>query len=293
MAIIRTTYSQRLAQLRTNNMRLGRDLARAQEEASTGLRVSRASDDAGLTTRLAQLREQQDDQQVYADNAEWAMGILDVADGALTDLAGALSEATSLAVQMSNETYTNAERQRAANVAAGILDRVLQSANATFGDRYIFAGDAYDAAAFDATGAYQGDAGEPDVPVGEGTDAQIGWDGSDLLQGTNDIIGAFSSLVANLTTGTSVAVRSSIDDLDLALDQLSEARSRVANEFIVAEDAKDLTVSLDLQLTAQLSADTEVDAAESYARLFEVQAAFEAALQVTAQSRSNLLFTRI
>ena len=89
MAIIRTTYSQRLAQLRTNNMRLGRDLARAQEEASTGLRVSRASDDAGLTTRLAQLREQQDDQQVYADNAEWAMGVLDVADGALTDLAGA------------------------------------------------------------------------------------------------------------------------------------------------------------------------------------------------------------
>ena len=94
MAIIRTTYSQRLAQLRTNNMRLGRDLARAQEEASTGLRVSRASDDAGLTTRLAQLREQQDDQQVYADNAEWAMGILDVADGALTDLAGALTAAS-------------------------------------------------------------------------------------------------------------------------------------------------------------------------------------------------------
>ena len=85
------------------------------------------------------------------------------------------------------------------------------------------------------------------MPVGEGTDAQIGWDGSDLLQGTNDIIGAFSNLVTNLTTGTSVAVRSSIDDLDLALDQLSEARSRVANEFIVAEDAKDLTVSLDFQ----------------------------------------------
>ena len=67
-------------------------------------------------------------------------------------------------VGLSNETHTNAERQRAANVAAGIPDRVLQSANATFGDRYIFAGDAYDAAAFDATGAYRATLASPMCP---------------------------------------------------------------------------------------------------------------------------------
>lgn len=69
--------------------------------------------------------------------------------------------------------------------------------------------------------------------------------------------------------------------------------SRVGNEFLTAEDALDLSISVDIQVSEQLSSDTEVDMADSYTRLFEMQAAFEAALQVTASARTSLLFSRI
>lgn len=293
MAIIRSTYHGRIANLRANNSRLGRELAVAQDQASTGLRVRRASDDPGLTQRLASLREQQEDQQVYADNAEWGMALLDRADGALTEVAQSLSEAAELAIQMSSETYPDQNRLDVVELAQGMLDRVLESANAQFGDRYIFAGEAYDSAAYDAAGTYQGDTGTPDVPVADSLSVQIGFDGSDLLQGTDDVILAMTNFVANLQTGTAAAVQSSIDELNGALDQVSGARSRVGNEFLTAEDALDLSISVDIQVSEQLSSDTEVDMADSYTRLFEMQAAFEAALQVTASARTSLLFSRI
>jgi flagellar hook-associated protein 3 FlgL len=293
MAIIRSTYHGRIANLRANNSRLGRALAVAQDQASTGLRVRRASDDPGLTQRLATLREQQEDQQVYADNAEWGMAMLDRADGALAQVSESLSEAAELAIQMSSETYPDQNRLDVVELAQGMLDRVLESANAQYGDRYIFAGEAYDSAAYDATGTYQGDTGTPDVPVADSLTVQIGFDGSDLLQGTDDVMLAMTNFVANLQTGTAAAVQSSIDELNGALDQVSGARAQIGNEFLTAEDALDLSISVDIELSEQLSRDTEVDMADSYTRLFEMQAAFEAALQVTASARTSLLFSRI
>jgi flagellar hook-associated protein 3 FlgL len=257
------------------------------------LRVRRASDDPGLTQRLATLREQQEDQQVYADNAEWGMAMLDRADGALAQVSESLSEAAELAIQMSSETYPDQNRLDVVELAQGMLDRVLESANAQYGDRYIFAGEAYDSAAYDATGTYQGDTGTPDVPVADSLTVQIGFDGSDLLQGTDDVMLAMTNFVANLQTGTAAAVQSSIDELNGALDQVSGARAQIGNEFLTAEDALDLSISVDIELSEQLSRDTEVDMADSYTRLFEMQAAFEAALQVTASARTSLLFSRI
>ncbi len=297
MTVIRTTYHGRLAQLRNNNTRLAGQLAEAQAQATTGLRVSRPSDDPGLVTRLARLREQQDNQQVYADNSEWASSVLSRADGALSGLADVLTRARELAVQLSSESYSDAERQTAAIEAQGIFDRALEYANAQFGGRYIFAGDDYGDPPYDATGAYTGAAavlGSPDVPVADGLNVQIGFSGSDLLgTGPGDVVAAFANLVTNLTTGTPAAVQSSLDDIEAGLAQLSQARTIVGNEQLVAEDAYDLTIALDIELSDQISNDTEVDAAESYARLFEVQSAFEAALQVTASARTNLLFARI
>ena len=99
------------------------------------------------------------------------------------------------------EQFSTTQRVDAAITAEAIFERALEHANAQFGERYIFAGESYDAEAYDATGAYQGDTGVPEVPVAEGLDAAAGFDGSDLLQGTGDIIAAFSNLVTNLTTG--------------------------------------------------------------------------------------------
>lgn len=293
MPVIRSTYTSRIAAMRSNNLRLGQELATANDRAATGLRYTRPSDDPGITSRVQELRAQLDDQQVYADNADWAMSLNLTADQAISDLAENLGEARALAVQMSNETYTNVQRTQMVGVAQGLLEEALAAANVQFGDRYLFAGASYDQPAFDNAGVYQGDNGEPDVTVGENLTAQIGWDGSNLLQGTGDVVTAFTNLVANLGTGNAADVQTSLDDIELAIDQIAEAQSLIGREYLIAEDAYDLTMTMELQLTQQLANDTEVDQADSYASLFEAQAAFEAALQVTASTRTSLLFARI
>ncbi len=293
MTLIRSTYNGRVAHMRSQTARSAERLARVQKEAISGLRVGRPSDDPGRTSRIHSVKEIRVDQQVYQDNAAWAEGILGRADGALQEIANHLSRARELAVQMSSDVYTATQRSQAATTAQGLLDSFLEAANARFGDRYIFAGNAYDQAAYSATGVYQGDTGNPDVPVADGLDAASGFDGSNLLQGTGDMVAAFANLVTNLATGVASNVYGSLDDIDDAIDQLTEAQVVVGTEMRKAMDATDLAISLDIQLADIESDLTEVDTAESYTRLYQFQQAYEAALAVTASSRSSLLFNQL
>lgn len=293
MTLIRSTYGGRLSTLQRQGARSAERMARVQRQAVTGMRVERPSDDPGLTARIHNLREVQKDQAVYEQNASWVDGILNRADGALDGLAATMAQARELAVQMSSEQFPADQRIDAAVTAQSLLDRALEHANAQFGDRFIFAGEAYDAQAYDAAGVYQGDNGEPEVPVAEGLDAVAGFDGSQLLQGAGDIIAAFTNLVANLSTGLAVNVQDSLDDLDAALDQLTEAQAIVGGEMQIVMDAMDLATALDIEFSAELADETEVDAAQTYTDLFFYQQAYEAALGVTVQARTNLLFNRM
>jgi flagellar hook-associated protein 3 FlgL len=293
MTLIRSTYGGRLSHLQRQSARSAERMARVQRQAVTGMRVERPSDDPGLTSRIHTLREVHKDQEVYEQNASWTDGILQRADGALDSLAATLTQARELAVQMSSEQFNADQRIDAAITAQSILDRAIESANAQFGDRFIFAGESYDAAAYDAAGVYQGDNGEPEVPVAEGLTARAGFDGSSLLQGTGDIIAAFTNLVTNLNTGVADNVRDSLDDIDAAFDQLTEAQAIVGGEMLTVMDAMDLATALDIELSAEISDETEVDAAEAYSDLFFYQQAYEAALGVTVQARTNLLFNRM
>jgi flagellar hook-associated protein 3 FlgL len=294
MTLIRTTYHGRLAAMQRSTSRSAERLSRAQREASTGLSYSRPSDDPGRTSRIQSFQELRKDQEVWQDNAEWTDGILNRADGALSTLADVLGQARVLAVQMSSESFNTDQRIDAAVTAQAFLESALEAGNAQFGDRYIFAGTSYDSEAYDTAGTYQGDTGTPEVRVAEGLSVSSGFDGSALLQGaTGDIIAAFTNLVANLTTGSSTSVQSSLDEIEDAVDQLTEAQAVVGGEMRLGMDAMDLAASLDLELSAEVSSLTEVDMAQSYSDLFLYQQSYDAALQLTASTRSSLLFSRI
>jgi flagellar hook-associated protein 3 FlgL len=294
MTLIRTTYHGRLAAMQRSTSRSAERLSQAQREASTGLSYSRPSDDPGRTSRIQNFQELQKDQEVWQDNAEWTDGILNRADSALSTLADALADARVLAVQMSSEEYNADQRIDAAVTGQAMLEQALEAGNAQFGDRYIFAGTSYDAAAYDTAGLYLGDTGQPEVPVAEGLRVASGFDGSALLQGAaGDIIGAFTNLVANLTTGSATSVQSSLDDIEDAVAQLSEAQAVVGGEMRLGMDAMDLAASLEIELSAEVAGLTEVDMAQSYSDLFLYQQSYDAALQLTAATRSSLLFSRI
>lgn len=290
MSVIRSTFNGRLAALQSGTARNASRLASAQQVATTGLKVERPSDDPARSSRLYAIEEQRADQTVWRDNAEWAEGLLVAADEALSDIVGVLGQARVLAVQLSNESYNAADRTGAVVSAQRMLEQALAAANTSFAGRSIFAGEAWDGPAYDAAGNYLGDAGAPEIPVGEGISVRSGFDGSDLLQGGGDVVAAFANLVANLATGDADIVRTSLDDIDGAIAQLAEARTVVGNEMLNAGDAIELSESLELSFADAARSIREADLPTAYTNLFAAQQAYQASLQVTAQSRSSLLF---
>ena len=295
MSIIRSTYHSRLSALSNQSRRIGDKMARAQLEASSGLKVVRASDAPGRMSYIHSVRESRADQAEYTSNADWAIQHLAVADGALGGLANVISDARELAVQMSSETYNTTTRIQSQDDATALFDRAIMFGNTNLGGRYVFAGQAYDSEAYDAaTGAYLGDTGEPEVAVADDNVSVLtGFDGSNLLQGAGDVITALQNLEAALGTGVATNVQATIDDLDAAMEQVAVARTLVGGEMQRADDGRAMAQNMTIALASQESDMVDADAVESFTNLFEIQQAFEASLQVTANARSSLLFSRL
>ncbi|MDB5099784.1 MAG: flagellin [Cyanobacteria bacterium RYN_339] len=92
--------------LSRNNVQLARSL----ERLSSGLRVTRAADDAPGLSISETLRTQVRGGQRAAKNIQDAISCLNVADAGATEMAAILQRMRQLAVQSSNGTYTNADR---------------------------------------------------------------------------------------------------------------------------------------------------------------------------------------
>ncbi|MBF0625322.1 MAG: flagellin FliC [Magnetococcales bacterium] len=85
-------------------------LNRSLERLATGLRVNRAADDPGSIGVAAKLTSQIRGSAQARRNANDAISLIQVADGALAETANALQRMRELAVQASNSTYTTADR---------------------------------------------------------------------------------------------------------------------------------------------------------------------------------------
>jgi flagellin-like hook-associated protein FlgL len=120
-----------------------------------------------------------------------------------------------------------------------------------------------------------------------------GFDGSNLLQGGGDIIAALQDLETAMGTGVAANVQATIDAIDAAMEQVAVARTVVGGEMQRTEDGQLLAQNMSIALASQESDMVDANAVDSFTDLFEVQQAFEAALQVTANSRSSLLFSRL
>jgi len=293
MTLIRTTFQGRMTAVSREVSKMGSLLGAAQVTAASGIRYNYGSDDVGRVSRLHGLREQLDDQAIYAENATWSFGMMNHVDNALDEMKGVLEKARELAIQLSNETYNNQNRLDGAQTAQALMDQLVQLGNSEVNGRYLFAGFAYDQPAYDSLGAYLGDVGDPAVEVARGVSAATSFDGSALLQGTTDVFAAVSSLVTALNTGNAANVAATITTLEDSVAQIGSAFVTVGYEANKADDAISLAQTLKLALTEQVSDIEDADQVESYTRLAQLQTAYQASLQVTAAARQDNLFSRL
>ena len=109
MTVINTNVSATLAS--NAILRNDRAMSTAMERLSTGLRINSAGDDAAGLAIASRMRSQVDGLEQAARNANDGISLLQVAEGAVSEISNILGRMKELAVQASSGTYSTTDRE--------------------------------------------------------------------------------------------------------------------------------------------------------------------------------------
>ena len=275
------------------NTELASELQDVQKQITTGKRLVRMSDEPWTISQIHQLREETSVQSVFKDSANLATTLLAQAENGLSQSLNVMSRLKELAIQASNDTYSLDDLANMAEEVGNLKDRLLNLANTEFNGRYVFSGTGYDTPPFDSTYTYVGTTTEVSIDVSASARAEVGFDGSDVFQGSVDVFTAIDSLLTGLNTDDSTLIRGSITDFDDVFNQIANYITRIGAETNIAEDMYEVATNIELGLTERLSAVEDVDAAEALTRFSMLQNQYQINLQLTTKMRGMSLFERM
>jgi flagellar hook-associated protein 3 FlgL len=184
------------------NRRLSRiagEMKRVNEQVTTGKRINRPSDDPIGITHAMTLKKALSQVGQYGRNIQFGQSWMTQTESSLQSIQTMIVRAKEIANQMSTGTYSDSQRQSAANEVENILGNLVQVGNTQLNGRYLF-------------GGYQDDR----APFGEDLSVQApeaGPGNDPAYTGTAVSSGAFSGVyskryLAEITTGGAVGVAS-------------------------------------------------------------------------------------
>jgi flagellar hook-associated protein 3 FlgL len=258
---------------------------KAQQAATTGMRVSAPGDDATAAAggrRLSHEAARMSATMATADEGERDLSAI---DGALATMNDILSEARSLAVQGGNDTLSAGERASIADQIASLRSAMLNTAATKIDGRYVLNGVREDLAPYDAAGTFVGDRNLRQVEASPGHLVKAGIAIGEVLApatGT-DVIAAMSALETALRTGSPAGIAAGIDAMAAGTAQVADARGDVGNRMNTFQMAYGLGERLHARLIEDHAALVEADPYDVLSRLTQAQSALEQAVAIASQ----------
>jgi flagellar hook-associated protein 3 FlgL len=213
---MRVTTGLEQTQFLTSINQLESSISQTQNEISTGLSFTTASQNpvgAGLVTDYNQVLAQS---QQYQANGNSAQGGLNIEESALTQVQNALQSLRDLALQANNATVSAQDRSAIAAQATQIQGTLLSLANTQDGSgNYIFGGFATQTQPFalSSTGAsYAGDQGQRQIQIAAGQTVGVGDNGDLVFNQIKTGNGTFTATGAAGNTGSGVLGASTVTD---------------------------------------------------------------------------------
>ena len=187
-------------------------ITRLQEQASTGARINRASDDPSAAYRILGLNSQRRSLQDYLDTLSEIIGKLEISTTIFDNMTSGLAGARKQLTQVGSGTYGQEAQQRTAEAINDILEQIVSFANAKHGNQYIFGGSDTVSAPYlvertdgEITSViYQGSDQTLDVEVAPGLESSAFYVGDDIFRSSDRGDPIFlGSAGAKAGTGTS------------------------------------------------------------------------------------------
>ena len=280
----------------TSSGRAREQTEQAVSEVSSGMRVVHPWDDPGAAGLAVGHTMSAARFTAIGETVGRASDELGAADGALGQFNDLLTRANQLAIQMSNSSYSAADRGDAASQAQSMVSQAVALLNTRFGDRYLFGGNKDDQPPFDPAGNYVGDDAVRQVEIapGELEDASVRADViAKGVGGGVDILTALQSFSTALSTNDLPTIQGTITSVTSAISQVSAGRSRLGeamNLFDTAAETSRIAVAAEQTSTSKL---VEIDAIESATRLAFAQRGLDAALTASARSFDLTLLSKL
>ena len=280
-------------------------LAETQEQASSGRRILRPSDDPVGASAAFLLRAGIDATEQFERNLTQAQNRVLVLEAALGHATEILIEAKEVALQGGSETQDAVGRDILAQRVEALHARLLAEANTQSSGTHVFAGMRTDAPPFVASGpfvagapaptvSYVGDGNEVTTPIDEGIEVATTGNGGRVFlgdadgdgltdAGAEDLFDILASLRDALAADDPAATRAVISRIDVAADQIAVERTRVGMIDTQVAEWQTRLAERKIDLEIRLSDTQDADLAEVFSELIQQETALQAALDSTTR----------
>ncbi len=238
-------------------------LAKSFGRLSSGLRISRASDDAAGLAISERMRAQVRSLQQAQRNANDGISLVQTAEGALEEINGILVRLRELAVESATGTMSTTDRSTMDSEFQDLVSEIDRiSANSKFNERELLTG-----------------ATSLSIRVGSGTNATV-----DSITVSTATVLATSLTLDSANISSTTGADSAITNIDAAINQVSSVRGTFgAASNRLEASIRDLGASVE-NLAAAESRIRDVDVAAETANLTKTSIMQQAAISVLAQA---------
>jgi len=199
--------SLRAARLQAQMQDAQYQMSLLEQQVSTGQKFQLPSEDPTDAAQAIQLTSLLAQNTQFDANAQAGTAMLNSTDSALATISQALNQAQALDTSGIGSTNTIVQKSAMAQQVQGLIQQVVNAANATFGGRYLFGGSQNTSPPFTLTSSgavlYNGDQQSLETYIGAGMTAATNIDGNTGLAALSPPVGA--DLNAALTMSTQLA----------------------------------------------------------------------------------------
>ena len=287
------------------------NLARANQEVSSGLRISAPSDDPDQVAPLLQLRADMAQNTQIQSNLVLAQTDATSADNVLTSAIQLMDKARTLATQATDVSLGSADRASIGGEIQSLQQQMVDFSNTQVQGRYIFSGDQDQIPAYEtntgvdtlgngvtqlstspSTRQVQDPAGGS-FPVSQTAqnifDARNA-DGSIASDNVFASLDALQTAITNATGSDTSGIQATIGNLQAASAQLNSAQGFYGNVEDRIQAAQTYAASRSTQLQTQIGNIQDADVASEALQLSQDNTQLSAAFQAQARMPTKSLF---
>jgi flagellar hook-associated protein 3 FlgL len=216
---------------------------KVQEQAVSGRKLHRVSDDPVAVVRSLRNRTQLSNLDQFRKTIDFARGFLSISEDALRSMNESIIRAKELAVQQANATYDPASRQTVSREIRQIEEHLIALGNSTYNDRFVFGGFQTFRAPISPDGHYLGDDGVIFIQTDQDTFKPINIPGRSIFGGETEqgiervpLLVTISELAQGLEDNNLDLVHQKMVELDQASENIINTLATLGLRATAVED---------------------------------------------------------